>query len=148
MLGHLTDREIDDVLDGEVIGRIGCHAAGRTYVVPITYVYDGGCVYGHSAVGMKLSMMRSNPSVCFEVEQVDDLSHWRSVVAWGQFEELEGDASAAGMRLLVSRLLPLIEGTSAEPSHGIQPQRPATPAIEAVVYRIRLGERTGRFESR
>jgi pfkB family carbohydrate kinase len=45
------------------------------YVVPICYVYDGGCVYGHAVDGMKRHAMQTNPQVCFEVEPVDDFDH-------------------------------------------------------------------------
>jgi nitroimidazol reductase NimA-like FMN-containing flavoprotein (pyridoxamine 5'-phosphate oxidase superfamily) len=41
MLGELTPEQINAVLFSEVVGRIGCHSEGRTYVVPITYVFDG-----------------------------------------------------------------------------------------------------------
>ena len=41
MLGSLSSAEIEDLLRTEVVARLGCHAEGRTYVVPITYVYDG-----------------------------------------------------------------------------------------------------------
>ncbi|WBM79337.1 pyridoxamine 5'-phosphate oxidase family protein [Cryobacterium breve] len=87
MLGELNAREIDAVLHTSVVGRIGCHSDGRTYIVPITYAYDGDTVYAHSAAGTKVEMMRANPAVCFEVEQLDDLASWRTVVAWGEFEE-------------------------------------------------------------
>ena len=46
MLGTLDAARIEALLGEEVVGRIGCHAEGRTYVVPITYVYADGCVYG------------------------------------------------------------------------------------------------------
>lgn len=46
MLGELNRAQIDQVLRGELVGRVGCHAGGQTYVVPITYVYDGEYVYG------------------------------------------------------------------------------------------------------
>src|SRR5437867_2802633 len=37
-LGALSEDEIDQVLRFEMVGRIGCHADGKTYVVPIIYV--------------------------------------------------------------------------------------------------------------
>ena len=58
------------------------HDAGRADVDPITYAYHDGAVYGHSTEGQKLHMMRADPYVCFEVEQIDDLANWRSVIAW------------------------------------------------------------------
>ena len=69
MLGELTSDQIEHLLHSEVVGRIGCHAAGRTYVVPVNYAYDGEFLYGHAADGMKLQMMRENPELCFEVDR-------------------------------------------------------------------------------
>lgn len=146
--------QIEAVLHAAVIGRIGCHTAGRTYVVPVTYAYLDGCVYGHSAAGLKVQMMRANPAVCFEVEQVDDLANWRSVIAWGTFEELRGDDAASGMKVLMDRLMPVLASATAYPGPGRGPHgAPAAPGAdhappEAVLYRIRLAEKSGRFEKR
>lgn len=142
MLGELSPAEVEKTLHEEVIGRIGCHAYGKTYVVPITYAYDGTHVYAHSAEGMKLHMMRFNPHVCFEVDAMDDLANWRSVVAWGTFEELHGDRARTAMEYLVEQISPRIDGppgASAHPSSAIEP---------VVLYRILLEEKTGRFERR
>src|SRR5207249_11652316 len=87
-IGELDSNQIDHLLQTEVVGRLGCHADGKTYIVPITYVYDGGYVYGHTIEGTKTRMMRANPEVCFEVDHIDDLTNWQSVIAWGSFEEL------------------------------------------------------------
>ena len=104
MLGTLTSEQIEQVLRTEVIGRIGCHLEGRTYVVPITYAYLDGAVYAHSAEGLKLQMMRMNPAVCFEVDHMDDMANWRSVIATGRFEELHGEAAKLGLQVLLARL--------------------------------------------
>lgn len=149
MLGELTPEQIETVLRAEVIGRIGCVSDGRVYVVPVTYAYDGRWVYAHSGDGMKVRAMRAHPEVCFEVEQVDTLSNWRSVVAWGAFEELHGDEAAAAMRTLMERFLPLMTSESAQPSHGLAAaHRADTAGHKAVLFRIDLREKTGRFEKR
>jgi uncharacterized protein len=142
MLGELTPTEVEDVLANGVIGRIGCLSSGRPYVVPVCYAYADGSVYGHSVEGQKLSALRDNPQVCFEVEDVRDLSNWRSVIAWGAPEELSGAAAAEGMRLLVERVMPMLApgAASAHPA-------PDGPHRTASVFRIRLQDRTGRFES-
>jgi nitroimidazol reductase NimA-like FMN-containing flavoprotein (pyridoxamine 5'-phosphate oxidase superfamily) len=144
MLGELKDSQIESVLRSEVVGRIGCLSDGHVYVVPVTYVYDGECVYGHSADGDKLRAMRAHPDVCFEVEHVDNLANWQSVIAWGTFEELSGTDAEAGMRLLVDRLLPLLSSSTSPPDHDAG----SAGGGHASVYRIRLGRRTGRFEKR
>ena len=147
MLGNLSDGQIEMVLHQGPIGRIGCHADGRTYVVPVTYAYDGEAVYAHSGEGLKLQIMRKNPQVCFEVEHVDDLASWRSVIAQGEFEELGGAAAEAAMELLVLRLAPLTTGQTNTPAHGFTGDGPNRDR-RLRVFRIRLKERSGRFEKR
>jgi uncharacterized protein len=143
MIETLDQAAIEELLRGQVVGRIGCHASGRTYIVPVAYVYDGSAVYAHSAHGKKLDMMRASPHVCFEVDNVSDLSHWRSVIAWGKFEELEGDDAARALGLLVGS----VDGLRARgrPQDGDSGTDGASFA-DAVVYRIRLGETQGRAE--
>ena len=95
VLGELTPEEIDGLLRSEAIGRIGCYGFGRPYVVPVTYAYDGIAVYCHSREGLKLRMMRSHPTVCFEVDRVDGVSDWQSVIATGQILRARGDGGRA-----------------------------------------------------
>jgi hypothetical protein len=151
MIGELDDGQIESVLRSEVIGRIGCHDAGRPYVVPITYAYDGHAVYGHSTEGQKLHMMRANPFVCFEVEQVDDLANWRSVVAFGEFTELGGSEAQAARQLLINRFAALVTSETAHPNTEASDSPPhghGATGQSAVLYRIELQEKTGRFEKR
>src|SRR5712692_2410678 len=103
VLGELDAAAIESLLLTEVTGRIGCHAQGRTYVVPITYAYESGSVYGHSTEGLKLRMMRENPRVCFQVDRVRGPADWESVIAWGDFEELKGARAIEGFNLLMRR---------------------------------------------
>jgi hypothetical protein len=67
MLGDLNSKHIEQVLHSLIIGRIGCHADNRTYVVPVTYAYDGTYIYEHTTAGLKIDMMRKNPMGCFDV---------------------------------------------------------------------------------
>jgi nitroimidazol reductase NimA-like FMN-containing flavoprotein (pyridoxamine 5'-phosphate oxidase superfamily) len=141
MLGELTSDEIDHVLRSEAIGRIGCYAYGRPYVVPITYAYDGVAIYGHSREGLKLRMMRSHPTVCFEVDRMDSLSNWKSVIAIGTFSELEAKEADIAMELLRRRLAPLVPSATSVPDSRLH-----ASGLPWSVFRILLGERTGRFE--
>jgi nitroimidazol reductase NimA-like FMN-containing flavoprotein (pyridoxamine 5'-phosphate oxidase superfamily) len=149
MLGELTSEQIEHLLHREVVGRIGCHAEGRTYVVPVNYAYDGECLYGHAADGMKLRMMRANPEVCFQVDHRSSLSEWQSVIAWGAFEELQGDEATRAMDLLLDRLLPLLasEGAATTRDQARETLAEGASVEQLAIYRIRLRERTGRFET-
>jgi nitroimidazol reductase NimA-like FMN-containing flavoprotein (pyridoxamine 5'-phosphate oxidase superfamily) len=140
----LPDGDVEALLSGQRVGRIGCHADGRTYVVPVAYAYVGGCVYAHSANGAKIRMMRKNPHVCFEVDRTDALSNWRSVIAWGTYEELHGEAAREAMRML---LLQFLDQKAQPAAHSLASDRPGISEDDAVVYRLRLAEKSGRFES-
>ena len=147
MLGDLNNKQIEHVLHSLIIGRIGCHAENRTYVVPITYAYDGKYIYGHTKEGLKIEMMRKNPMVCFEVDVMENMSNWRSVIAWGKFEELKTpEERKAGMRILMDTVMPLMTGETTI-SHAIKDSHSKTiEAMKGVVYRIKLTEKTGRYE--
>ena len=147
MFGKLAPNQVEEFLKKQFIGRIGCHADNITYVVPISYAYDGIYIYGHTFEGLKIDMMRKNPKVCFEIDDTNNLANWQSVVAWGEFEELkDGKERDEALQKLNARILPVI--TSA--TMHISPQWPFpagdTSSIKGVVYRIRLTEKTGRFE--
>ena len=148
MIGKLSTHEIDVVIKQQVIGRLGCHADDITYVVPISYAYDGDYIYSHTLEGMKLDIMRKNPKVCFQVDAMDNMANWQSVIAWGEFEELrEKEMRDEALQKLVNRVLPMI---SSETTH-LSPQWPFPSkdigSIKGIVFRIRIKEKTGRFEN-
>jgi nitroimidazol reductase NimA-like FMN-containing flavoprotein (pyridoxamine 5'-phosphate oxidase superfamily) len=150
MLGTLSPAEIEDLLQTEVVARIGCHAEGRTYVVPITYAYDGEGLLIQSGDGLKLRMMHENPWVCVEVDHIYNLANWRSVVAWGRFEELLGDHATAALVRLRARLEPLIVSETTPGADRLAAGEAPLRAGDghASIYRIHLFEKTGRFERR
>jgi nitroimidazol reductase NimA-like FMN-containing flavoprotein (pyridoxamine 5'-phosphate oxidase superfamily) len=150
MLGELTPEQMNALLFNEVVGRIGCHVGGRTYVVPITYVFDGDAVYGHSAEGLKIRMMRANPHVCFQVDQRENLANWRSVVAQGVYEELHGKEALDALQIFVTRMMPILTSETLSLAESPSPEaaRPVPDAPKTVIFRIRLIEKSGRFEKR
>jgi uncharacterized protein len=146
MLGELTADRIEHMLHLEVLGRLGCHAFGRTYVVPITYAYDGKAIYAYSFEGLKLRMMRANPDVCFEVDRFDMRSSWESIVVQGRFEELAGEEAETARALLLNRFrrLRMYWATVPPPSREKGSERRGSEV--PVVFRIVPVEKTGRFE--
>jgi uncharacterized protein len=133
MIETLTQDEIDALLREQVVGRVGCHADGLTYVVPVIYAYDGEALYVATIEGQKTRMMRANPSVCFEVDHYEGPGRWRSVIVQGTYEELEGESAQAGLSALADRF-----------AGGGPARRPGAGGREAVVFRIVAGEVTGR----
>jgi nitroimidazol reductase NimA-like FMN-containing flavoprotein (pyridoxamine 5'-phosphate oxidase superfamily) len=147
----LDEEQIDEVLRSEGVGRIGCYADGKVYVVPIAYAYDGRSIYAHSGEGLKLRMLRANPAVCFEVDHIESLTNWQSVIAWGRFEELHGAEADQAMLRLAERLKSLVADTQVQPppsQGGAEHQSSVAAEPRPVVYRIVLTERTGRYDKR
>lgn len=149
MIGRLNDEQIDEVLRANVLGRIGCTDGTKMYVVPINYVYDGKFIIAHSVAGMKIEMMRRNPEVCFEVDEVKNFTNWKSVIAWGQYQELTAERERyAAMKLFVDRMIRMkISETAVPPEISDTRVHPRSPGnIRPVIYRLLLTEKTGRFE--
>jgi nitroimidazol reductase NimA-like FMN-containing flavoprotein (pyridoxamine 5'-phosphate oxidase superfamily) len=115
------------------------------HVVPIAFVYDGQHIYGHTGDGLKLRMLRANPDVCFEVDHVEGLTNWQSVIAWGRFEELHDAEADRAVRLLAERIRPLVADNKPSLANA---RRAAIEEQRPVVYRISLTERSGRSDQR
>jgi uncharacterized protein len=137
---ELSGGEIDEFLRNQRIARLGCHTDGVTYVVPLIYAYEDGAVVAVTTVGRKTAMLRENPRVCVEIDEydADGKGSWRSVIAYGTYEELAGDAIEPALTLMRERFA-RTAGRAAEP-------RPLGP--EVVVLRIRLDEISGRAVER
>ena len=100
----------------------------------------GQNIYGHTREGSKTRLMRQNPNVCLEIDEIVSPTFWRSVVVLGTFEELTGDERTGVLQRLGQRLPPLfVEEIAATQSD--QADNVATPTV---VYRIRITQKTGR----
>lgn len=137
---ELSSDEIEGFLRTQRIVRLGCHADGATYVVPLIYAYEDGAVVAVTTEGRKTAMLRANPRVCVEVDEydADGKGSWRSVIAQGTYEELAGAAIEPALALLRERFA-RTAGRAAEP-------RPLGAGV--VVLRIRLDEISGRTVER
>ena len=77
-----------------------------------------------------------NPKVWFEVDEYSGPGVWRSAILQGDYEELAGDDAAHALGLLRARF------------SGGAARRPRETGREAVVFRIRVREATGRAVGR
>jgi nitroimidazol reductase NimA-like FMN-containing flavoprotein (pyridoxamine 5'-phosphate oxidase superfamily) len=128
---ELSRAEIDALLGEQVVGRVGCHADGLTYVVPVIFAWDGEAVYVFTVEGQKTRMLRENPSACFEVDVYEGPGVWRSAILQGEYEELDGDEAQHALGMLRARF----------PGGA---QRPRSTGRDPVAFRIRVREATGR----
>ena len=147
MFGKLTEEQIEEVLQTQIVGHLACHADDQTYIIPISYAYDNNTVYVHSEEGMKINMMRKNPKVCIQVDNRRDMANWRSVIAWGEFSELtDVDERKRALEILVNRQLPLQSSSTTHLGSNWPFSSNDLAGIPGVVFKITLDKKTGRFE--
>lgn len=91
---HMSMDEVEELLAGASVGRLGMSNDNQPYVVPVCFVYHDGKIFFHSArQGRKMDFMRANPTVCFQVDEHSLVSsskpckftmNYHSVVAVGR----------------------------------------------------------------
>ena len=87
--------EVEAMLKRHNVGRLAFTFRDRVDIEPIHFVYADGAMYGRTAPGSKLSTLLHHPWVALEIDEVDDLFDWRSVVVKGTVYVVEPDDSAA-----------------------------------------------------
>jgi nitroimidazol reductase NimA-like FMN-containing flavoprotein (pyridoxamine 5'-phosphate oxidase superfamily) len=108
---------IHAILDASLIGHVGFVAADRPIVIPMLYGRDGDSLYLHGSVASRLLRdLAGGVDVCLTVTLVDGLvlarsafhhsMNYRSVVAFGRAQKVEGDEREHGLRVISEHLAP------------------------------------------
>jgi len=91
---------IDNIIASNGVCRLGLCYNHRPYIVPVSFGYDGSCIYFHTGTeGMKIDYMTANNQVCFEMEHdvriignTDRACKWThsfySVIGFGKVREI------------------------------------------------------------
>ena len=90
----LDRAQSEAILARNHVGRIAYGRGSRIDIEPIHYVYADGWIYGRTSHGAKLETTGySWWPVAFEVDEVEELFRWRSVVVHGGFYTLPADGA-------------------------------------------------------
>jgi nitroimidazol reductase NimA-like FMN-containing flavoprotein (pyridoxamine 5'-phosphate oxidase superfamily) len=151
MIGKLTPEEIENLLHQQFIGHLGCQDKDTVYVVPVSYAYEGGNIYCHSFEGQKVAMMRNNRKVCFQVDEMKDMANWKSVITWGNFEEIDDEMERRrALHILSARRLPISSSITTHlgqtwpfTDQGVN----VLKDVGGLFFRISLKEKSGEYES-
>lgn len=136
MTRMLDETEARKLIAAGKIGRLGCVDNGEPYVVPISYVFEDMSIYSHSMPGRKIEALRAHPRACLQVDEIRDDFNWRSVIAFGNFEEIRVPSDR---RVILSKLLvrfPLLT-----PVESVMAQDAGAP--DSIVFRIIVDRITG-----
>jgi nitroimidazol reductase NimA-like FMN-containing flavoprotein (pyridoxamine 5'-phosphate oxidase superfamily) len=119
-------------------GRLAYAYHDRVDIEPIAYAFDENALYGRTSPGTKLTMLRHHPWVAFEVDEVEGLYDWRSVVVHGTLYVLDA-AGGDRDRESYSRALEIVRRVDAEAltTGDVTPQR-------TVVFQVAIDVISGR----
>ena len=135
----LSREECVAILARNHVGRLAWAVESRVEIKPVNYVYHEGWLYGRTSQGALLADAAATwAPVAFEVDEVEELFRWRSVVVHGGFYTVVDDGLALhdeewwqGVQLLRT-LIP-------ETFTGDDPA-----GFRTVVFRLAVQEATGR----
>jgi len=138
MFSDLSRAECESILALNNVGRVAYAAGARVDIEPLNYVFANGWIYCRTSRGTKISIIEHHHWVAFEVDEIDGLFEWRSVVVRGGVYFLNSDSPAVDQHSFahgVDLLRDLVE----EPGTEYDPV-----SFRHLVMRIHLDEITGR----
>lgn len=100
---EMQNTESDDVLQRVGYGHLACSLNDQPYIVPVHYFYDQPDIYVYTTEGMKTEIIKSNPRICLQVEEVVDKGDWRSVIVTGEAQQIiDRDAREEAIKKILS----------------------------------------------
>ncbi len=149
MTTDLTSQQCQEILAENHYGHLGCVDGEEVYVVPITYLYQDGFLYGFTRKGHKIDLLKKNPRMCVQVENIVSGEEWKSVICWGFFEEVTDPKSVQDIKLLLGEefgqiliaeekmpVSPMIKNLHLQHTNG------------SVIYRMKPYRMTGKSETK
>jgi hypothetical protein len=135
----LDRRECEEILARNHVGRLAYSREGHVDIEPLHYVYHEGWIYGRTSHGAKTDAVGHTwAPVAFEVDEVEGLFQWRSVVLHGGFYSIPEEGAEweqAEWRRGVELLRKLIPET-------LSAGDPA--GFRTVLFRVAVQDVTGR----
>lgn len=134
MITVLGETESRELLKSHTLGRLGCCLENEPFVVPINYYFDGEAIYVHSLPGKKIGIMRENPRICLQVDEIRDPYNWRSVLVYGSYDEITEQETREQILSLLFHHLPHLTPVESKIRSSI---------AETVIFRILIDQITG-----
>ena len=141
---EMTVSECHQALERTHVGRLACARDNQPYVVPMNFASDGDYLYlyGFTTLGQKIEWMRSNPLVCFEIDDVVNHNRWMSVIVFGRYEELpDTQEFEIARQRAYSQLQKRVMWW--EPAYISQEHRDEPHSLTPIFFRIQIERMTG-----
>jgi nitroimidazol reductase NimA-like FMN-containing flavoprotein (pyridoxamine 5'-phosphate oxidase superfamily) len=88
---EMSEREAREILGRLNFAHLAMAEDNMPYVVPVHYAFDGEELYVYTTEGKKADIIRVNPEICLQAEEVEDNENWRSVIAFGTAKQIEDE---------------------------------------------------------
>jgi hypothetical protein len=134
MIERLGKEDARALLQAHQLGRLGCSVNGEPYVLPINYLYTGEDLYMHSLPGLKIRAMREQPQICLQVDEITDDYNWKSVLVFGEYEEITNADEREQILGAMFQRLPHLTPVESRMRQGQE---------ETIVFRLRINRSTG-----
>jgi len=128
----------------EVLGQLNfAHLAmakdNLPYVVPVHYAFDGDDLFVYTTEGKKADIIRVNPEICLQAEDVVDNENWKSVMVFGTAEQITNEDTRQQALDHILKINPRLT-----PAISIRWMDSWVRENVEVIYRIKLRSVTGR----
>ncbi len=134
----LAATECSRILSRNHVARLAFAFHGRVDIEPVHYVYDQGSMYCRTSPGSKLTTIAHSPWIAAEVDEIEGLFEWRSVVVHGSVYTLSHDVQGAEATAW-ARGLELLRALIPETGTGDDPV-----PFRSVMFQLRIEETSGR----
>lgn len=94
---EITDKkEIENILKKSQICHVAMVDKDKPYIVPMNFGYENKTLFFHSALeGRKINVIKKNPNLCFEVEQVVQFKKAKLACDWSiEYKSVIGEGRA------------------------------------------------------
>jgi nitroimidazol reductase NimA-like FMN-containing flavoprotein (pyridoxamine 5'-phosphate oxidase superfamily) len=147
MIGDLNAAQIENIIQSQSICRLGCIDNNKPYIIPISYYYDGSFIYCQSEEGKKITAMRKNANVCIQIDIVNSINNYQSVIVFGEFEELENWEAEKARKEMFEKIYSLLTQSRTHPfehesNHALDDKQRS----KKIMFRIRIQEKFGRYQ--
>ena len=144
LIRELPSSECYRLISGTHFGKLGCAKENQPYVLPFYFAYHERYFYSFSTIGRKVEWMRTNHRVCVEIDEINSLQCWWSIVILGQYEEIHEHEEK--LRQLASQLLNQ-HPQGWEPAYATTRMAASERPLVIVYFRISIDEMTGHIAS-
>ena len=105
---QMRNDEIEELLGRLNYGHLACSNDDVPYVVPVHFAYDPPGVFIYTTEGKKAEMIRRNPRVCLQAEDVHDRRNWKSVIVNGDANQIMTEEERSRALELITKVNPTL----------------------------------------